>query len=78
MSTWKRAHLDETITVLAIPDNHRFFVCLREPPGESRQPIEFYRWKLKEAQQAGDRLVQAYYPHACEGSSCGEWRQTEG
>jgi hypothetical protein len=77
MSTWKRYHLDETLTALVIPDHQRFFVCLREPPGESRRPVEFYRWKLKEAQEAGDRLVQEYYPHECAESVCGEWKQTE-
>ena len=77
MSTWRRYHLNETLTALAIPDSHRFFVCLREPAGESRQPIEFYRWKLQDAQRAGDRLVQAYYPHDCGESACGEWKQAE-
>lgn len=74
---WKRYHLDETLAALAIPDNQRFFVRLREPAGENRQPIEFYRWKLKEAQSAGDELVQAYYPHDCDESQCGPWIQGE-
>ncbi|HEX5708988.1 MAG TPA: hypothetical protein VFX96_16930 [Pyrinomonadaceae bacterium] len=77
MSTWRRYHLDETLAALAIPDGRRFFVCLREPPGETRRPVEFYRWKLDDARRAADKLVQAYYPHDCDASACGDWKQTE-
>jgi hypothetical protein len=78
LSTWRRYHLDETVTALAIPDNRRFFVRLREPPGESRNPIEFYRWTLQEAQAGADRLVQAYYPHDCDEQGCGAWWKSDG
>ena len=77
MATWQRFHLDNTLKALAVSDDHRFFVRLREPPGENRQPIEFYRWHLKDAQTAGDRLVQAYYPHECSADSCGNWQKVE-
>ena len=77
MSMWRRYHLEETLAALAIPDGPRFFVCLREPAGESRRPPEFYRWKLQDAQRAGDKLVQAYYPHDCEECDCGEWKQSD-
>ncbi len=77
MSTWRRFHLEETIRALAISENHRFFVQVREPPGETRHPIEFYRWKLAEAKTAADKLVQAYYPHECEIDTCGEWRKLD-
>lgn len=77
MSTWRRQHLGETLASLVIPDGPRFFVCLREPPGESRNPTEFYRFKLHDAQRAADKLVQAYYPHDCDASDCGEWKQSE-
>ena len=72
MSTWQRFHLSETLKAMATSDNGRFFVQLREPAGESRNPIEFYRWNLADARNAGDRLVQAYYPHDCD-ESCGNW-----
>ncbi|HEV7842111.1 MAG TPA: hypothetical protein VGO69_00365 [Pyrinomonadaceae bacterium] len=75
MSTWHRFHLDETIKALAISDNNRFFVSVREPPGESRQPVEFYRWTLGAAQEAGDKVVQAYYPHECDEQQCGSWQK---
>ncbi|MBD0326541.1 MAG: hypothetical protein ICV68_08915 [Pyrinomonadaceae bacterium] len=52
MSIWRRYHLDETITALAIPENGRFLVRVREPPGGNRNPIEFYRWNLLDAQEA--------------------------
>lgn len=77
MSVWRCYHLDETITAITVPDNHRFFVRLREPPGETRHPIEFYRWNLKDAQEAADNLVQAYYPHDCNEQRCGEWRKSD-
>ena len=75
MNEWHRFHLDETITAMAVPHDHRFLIRMREPVGESRQPIEFYRGTLKEAQRAADRLVQAYYPHDCDEVKCGEWRK---
>jgi len=77
MSTWRRFHLDETVRALATSENHRFFVQVREPAGETRQPIEFYRWRLAEAKTAADRLVQAYYPHECDAETCGEWRKLD-
>ena len=77
MSIWRRFHLDETITALAIPENGRFLVRVREPPDGNRNPIEFYRWNLLDAQEAGDRLVQAYYPHECLEGNCGEWRKLD-
>lgn len=77
MATWQRFHLDDTLKALAVSDNNRFFVRLREPQGENRQPIEFYRWHLKDAQNAADRLVQAYYPHECSDDMCGQWRKVE-
>jgi len=73
MSTWRRFHLEDTIKALATSENHRFFVQVREPAGENRKPIEFYRWNLPEAKAAADRLVQAYYPHDCDSHVCGEW-----
>jgi hypothetical protein len=77
MSEWRRFHMDETITAMAIPENKRFLVHVREPPGEHRNPIEFYRWNLQDAKEAADRLVQAYYPHDCDEQRCGEWRKLE-
>jgi hypothetical protein len=55
MSHWQRFHLDDTVKAIATSDNHRFFIQVREPPGEHRNPIEFFRWTLKEAQDAADR-----------------------
>ena len=77
MSEWRRFHLDDTVTAMAIPDSRRFLVRMREPAGENRQPIEFYRGNLKEAQRAADRLVQAYYPHECDEERCGQWRKIQ-
>ncbi len=73
MSHWERLHLNDTLKATATPDNNRFFIRLREPPGESRHPLEFYRWNLKDAQEAADHIVQAYYPHDCEQLACGSW-----
>jgi hypothetical protein len=67
--------MEESLKALAIPDNHRFFIQVKEPPGHNRKPIEFYRWTLREAQDAADRIVQAYYPHDCEVESCGAWKK---
>ena len=75
MSTWQKLHLKDTLKALATSENHRFFVQFREPEGEQRNPIEFYRWTLKDAQEAADRIVQAYYPHDCEVEECGDWRK---
>jgi len=77
MSHWQRFHLEETIKAMATPDNHRFFIQVREPPGQHRKPIEFYRWTLKQAQEAADRIVQAYYPHECEENTCGNWKKLD-
>ena len=74
---WRRFHLDETITAMAIPENPRFLVHVREPPGESRNPIEFYRSNLRDAREAADRLVQLYYPHECDAQLCGGWRKSD-
>jgi hypothetical protein len=76
MSEWRRFHMDETITAMAIPETRRFLVHVREPPGEHRNPIEFYRWNLQDAKEAADRLVQAYYPHDCVEHRCGRWRKS--
>ncbi len=77
MSTWHRFHLGETVKAMATSDNHRFFVHVREPPGENRNPLQFYRWGLREAQEAADHVVQAYYPHECDEESCGTWRKSD-
>lgn len=78
MSQWHCFHLDDTITAMVIPVNSsRFLVRMREPAGGNRQPIEFYRGNLKEAQRAADKLVQAYYPHECDENKCGQWQKTE-
>jgi len=78
MSYWQRLHLNETIKAMATSDNgRRFFIQLREPPGEHRNPIEFYRWTLTEAQEAADRIVNAYYPHDCDEQICGLWRKLD-
>lgn len=61
---------------MAISDQRRFFVCVREPHGEHRQPLEFYRWKLDEAKEAADKVVQAYYPHECDAQVCGRWEKS--
>lgn len=77
MSAWRRYHMNETVTAMAIPDNNRFLVRVREPPGENRRPMEFYRWNLEEAQSGADHLVQAYYPHDCDEHTCGMWRKSD-
>ena len=73
MSYWERCHLNDSLKAIATADNHRFFIRLREPHGENRHPLEFYRWNLREAQEAADKIVQAYYPHDCEQLACGGW-----
>jgi len=75
MNEWHCDHLDGTLTAIVIADRGRFLVRLREPPGESRRPIEFLRWTLKDARRAADGLVHAYYPHDCAASGCGAWRE---
>ena len=77
MSTWYRFHLDETIKAMAISDSRRFFVRVREPEGQHRNPLEFYRWHLKDAQEAADRVVHLYYPHECNDQTCGTWRKSD-
>ena len=77
MSHWQRFHLDDTLKALATPDNHRFFIQIREPKGEHRNPIEFFRWTLTDAQDAADRIVQAYYPHECDVESCDTWQKLD-
>jgi hypothetical protein len=73
MSEWHCLHLDDTLTAIVTSDKERFLVRLREPAGEHRHPIEFHRWTLRDARDAADRLVQAYYPHDCRMGGCGEW-----
>jgi hypothetical protein len=75
MSVWHCSHLDDTLTAMATADRGRFLVRLREPPGQHRHPVEFHRWTLKDAKQAADKLVQAYYPHDCREHGCGEWEE---
>lgn len=77
MSHWRRFHLDETITALAVPEQERFLIRVLEPPGEKRNPVSFYRSNLENAREAADRLVQEYYPHECNEHLCGEWRKAE-
>jgi hypothetical protein len=77
MSEWHCFHLDGTIKTLVLPDTRRFLDRMREPEGESRHPIEFFRWTLKDAQRAADKLVQMYYPHECDEHKCGRWQKTE-
>jgi len=77
MSTWERFHLNDTVKAMATSENHRFFIQIREPPGEHRNPIEFYRWTLKDAQEAADRILHAYYPHECDEQICGSWRRSD-
>ena len=77
MSDWHRFHLNESIKAMAISDNRRFFIHIREPFGENRHPVEFYRWRLQEAQEAADKVVQAYYPHECDERSCDVWRKSD-
>ncbi len=78
MSNWRRFHLNGTVKATATSHQRRFFVQIREPRGEHRQPLEFYRWKLSDAQEAADKVVQAYYPHECDTNVCGTWRKSEG
>ena len=77
MSIWLRHHLDDTVTATAAPEGVRFLVHVREPTEVGRHPIDCYRWTLKDAQAAADRLVQAYYPHECDEHGCGSWRRCE-
>jgi len=76
VSIWLRHHLGETVTATAAAEGRRFLVHVREPAGESRRPIDCFRWNLKDAQAAADELVQAYYPHECGGPGCGSWRKS--
>jgi hypothetical protein len=77
MSYWLRCHLEDTVKALATPDNHRFLIQVKEPVGQQRKPIEFFRWTLEEAKDAADKIVQAYYPHPCEGGTCGNWKKQD-
>ena len=77
MSHWQRLHSGETIKAIATPDSHRFLIQVREPVGEKRNPIKFYRWTLEEAQEAADQIVQEYYPHECEEGNCGTWKKLD-
>ena len=75
MGVWHCLHMNERVTAVVTSDRNRLLVFLREPPGESRHPIEFHRWTLKEAMKAADRLVQMYYPHDCSEAECGRWHK---
>ena len=77
MSTWRRLHLNETVKAMAMSDRTRFFVCVREPVGENRHPLECYRSALSSAQETADRIVQAYYPHECDEQKCGAWHRLD-
>lgn len=78
MAIWLRQHLDETVTATAAPEGSRFLVHVRgEPAGKGRRPLDSSRWSLKEAQAAADELVQAHYPHECDGRGCGSWHKSE-
>lgn len=77
MGIWLRHHIDETVTATAAPEGGRFLVHLRESAGVSRHPVDCYRWNLRDAQAAADGLVQAYYPHECDGRSCGAWERAD-
>ena len=76
MGIWLRHHLDETVTATAAPEGRRFLVHVREPAEIGRHPVDFFRWNLKDAQVAADRLVQAYYPHECDEQRCGAWQRS--
>jgi len=67
--------MDDTLVAFVTADLSRYLVRLKEPEGERRNPVEFYRWTLRDARKAADRLVQAYYPHDCADCSCGEWEE---
>jgi hypothetical protein len=77
MSNWRRFHLNETIKALATSDNTRFFVQVREPVGENRQPRACYRSTLESAQETADGIVQSYYPHECNDATCGSWHRSD-
>jgi len=77
MSNWYRYHLNSSLKALVTPERNRFFVNFREPAGEHREPISFYRWTLKDARESADRIVQAYYPHQCDTDSCDGWQKVE-
>ena len=77
MSTWRRLHLNNSIKAMAVSENQRFLVYVREPVGEQREPRECYRSSLESAQQTADHIVQAYYPHECEDAVCGNWHKLD-
>jgi hypothetical protein len=58
MSTWRRLHLNETVKAMATSDRTRFFVSVREPVGENRQPLECYRSTLSSAHETADELCR--------------------
>ena len=79
MGTWLRHHLDETVTATASPEGTRLLVRVRGPARLSRRrPLDCFRRSVKGAKAAADELVQAYYPHDCDGARCGPWRRGEG
>jgi hypothetical protein len=73
MIHWFLFHLDDSIKAMATYDQHRFFVRVREPIGEARGPIAFYRQTIDEAQESADQVVQEYYPHECSPHECSAW-----
>lgn len=76
MSEWRCFHLDDTITAMVSMEMlGRYLVRMREPFDATRHPIEFYRGNLNEAFRAADKLIQAYYPHACDEATCGDWHK---
>lgn len=75
MGAWRRFHLNERISAMAIPELGRFLVKVYEPEGEKRNPREYYCSNLKDAQSGADRVVQEYYPHDCDEQRCGNWEK---
>jgi hypothetical protein len=65
------------VTATAASEGVRFLVHVREPDEMGRRPVDFFRWNLKDAQVAADRLVRAYYPHECDAQTCGSWHRAE-
>ena len=77
MSTWSRLHLNDSIKAMAVSQNQRFFVFVREPASERRHPRECYRSDLESARETADSIVQAYYPHDCTPQLCGPWHKLD-
>jgi len=75
MSTWQRLHLNAAVKAMAVSEEQRFFVFVRELAGQQRRPRECYRSNLESAQETADHIVQAYYPHDCSDQICGQWHR---